>query len=193
MGVYRARDLIRVPGLLSLSRLPLAVAFPFAVERPLAALALLCAAGFSDMVDGWYARKFGQVTPTGVALDPITDKLFVLTVAITLVRGGRLSAIDVLLLSTREVAELPLVLWIAVSTRARSRREAHPAANAPGKLATVFQFATATAALFRLTQLRWMIVATAITGAFAATTYWLRELRDRREDAGARDLQDGTD
>jgi phosphatidylglycerophosphate synthase len=179
MGVYRARDLVRVPGLLSLLRLPLAVAFPFAIERPGVAFALLCAAGFSDMADGWYARKFGQVTPTGVALDPTTDKLFVLTVAIALVRGGLLSAVDVLLLSTREIAELPLVLWIAASTRARSRRAAHPAANVPGKLATVFQFATATAALFRSTELQWMIAATALAGSFAATTYWLRELRDR--------------
>jgi phosphatidylglycerophosphate synthase len=182
MGVYRARDLVRAPGLLSLSRLPLAVAFPFVVERPRVAFALLCAAGFSDMADGWYARKYGQVTPTGVALDPITDKLFVLTVAITLVRGGLLSAGGVFLLSTREIAELPLVLWIAASTRARSRRAAYPAANVPGKVATVFQFATATAALFRFKELQWMIVATALSGAVAATTYWLRELGDRRED-----------
>jgi cardiolipin synthase len=185
MGVYRARDVVRVPGLLSLSRLPLAAAFPFALDRPFVALALLCAAGFSDIADGWYARKFDQVTPTGVALDPMTDKLFVLTVAITLVRGGRLSAVDVLLVSTREIAELPLVLWIAASTRARSRRAAHPSANAPGKLATVFQFATATAALFRFVELQWMIAATALAGAFAATTYWSRELRDG-EDAAER-------
>ncbi|HEV3191713.1 MAG TPA: CDP-alcohol phosphatidyltransferase family protein [Polyangiaceae bacterium] len=192
MGVYRARDLIRVPGLLSLSRLPLAAAFPFTLDRPVVALALLCAAGFSDMADGWYARKFAQVTPTGVALDPMTDKLFVLTVAITLVRGGRLSAADVLLLSTRELGELPLVLWIATSTRARSRRAAHPAANAPGKLATFFQFGTATAALFRFNELQWMIAAAALAGAFAATTYWARELRDRREDPGERNRQDGS-
>jgi phosphatidylglycerophosphate synthase len=152
----------------------LAAAFPFASERPFVAVAILGAAGVSDVLDGWYARRHGQVTPTGAAIDPITDKVFVLTVAVALVRSGRLSPIDVLLLSTREAAELPLVLWIVASTRARARRADHPSANLPGKLATVSQFATATAALFRVAELRWMIVATAVVGAIAAATYWLR-------------------
>jgi cardiolipin synthase len=180
MGVYRARDLFRVPGLLSLSRCPLAAAFPFVVERPMAALAILGAAALSDMLDGWYARRFGLVTSTGAALDPLTDKLFVLTVAVTLVVGGHLSSVDVLLLSTREIAEVPLVLWIAVSRRARAVRAAHPAANVPGKLATVLQFATAAAALVRISHLQWMITVTAVAGALAAATYWLRALRDSR-------------
>jgi CDP-diacylglycerol--glycerol-3-phosphate 3-phosphatidyltransferase/cardiolipin synthase len=70
MGLYRARDLVRVPGLLTLMRVPLAAAFPFVLGRPLVALGVLAAAGLSDVLDGWYARRFGQVTPTGTALDP---------------------------------------------------------------------------------------------------------------------------
>jgi CDP-diacylglycerol---glycerol-3-phosphate 3-phosphatidyltransferase len=179
MGVYRARDLFGVPGLLSLSRLLFAAAFPFGLERPMVALAILGAAAPSDMLDGWYARRFAQVTATGAALDPMTDKLFVLTVAITLVVGGRLSAVDVILLVTREIVELPLVLWIVASRRARSVRTEHPSANLPGKLATVLQVATATAALFRMPHLRWMVMTTAITGAFAGATYWRRACQAR--------------
>jgi phosphatidylglycerophosphate synthase len=37
------------------------------------------------LLDGWYARKFGQVTATGAAIDPSTGKVFVLTVVGTLV------------------------------------------------------------------------------------------------------------
>ena len=177
MGVYRARDLVRIPGLLSLARLPLAAAFPLAVERPDAAVAVLAAAAASDALDGWYARSSGQVTPTGAALDPVTDKLFVLTVAVTLVRRAFLSPIDVLWLSTREVAELPLVLAIAASPRLRARCAALASANMPGKVATVLQFATATATLVRMPHIRWMIGATAIAGAFAAATYWVRAMR----------------
>ncbi len=180
MGMYRARDLVRVPGLLSLARVPLAAAFPFALEQPYAALAILAAAGLSDILDGWYARRFGQVTPTGAAIDPITDKVFVLTVAVTLVLGGQLSPGDVLLLSTREAAELPLVFWVASSKSARTHRATHPSANIPGKAATVFQFATATAALFRVSHLRWMILFTSLAGAFAAATYWIRAVREVR-------------
>ncbi len=184
MGVYRVRDLLRVPGLLSLSRIPLAVAFPLVAERPAIALAVLVAAGLSDVLDGWYARRFGQVTATGAAIDPTTDKVFVLTVAITLVLLGRLSGVEVLLLSARELGELPLVLWIASSRRARTQRAAHPSANALGKLATVSQFAAATTALFRLhRETRCLVIATSFLGVVAAANYWLRAFREARADS----------
>jgi cardiolipin synthase len=177
MGLYRARDLWRVPGLLSLARLPLAAAFPPALGRPHLAVAILVAAGVSDVLDGWYARHFGQVTATGTALDPVTDKLFVLTVAVSLVARGYLAPLDVALLSTREVGEAPLVVWIAASHRARSLRAAHPAANLPGKFATSLQFAAATAALFRVPQLRWLVGVAGLAGVLAAASYWRRALR----------------
>lgn len=179
-SVYRARDLVRVPGLLSLSRIPLAAAFPFALGRPLAALAVLAAAGLSDVLDGWYARRFGQVTATGTALDPVTDKLFVTTVAVSLVVGGYFSIADVVLLSTREIGELPLVAWLALSHRARGRRVGHPSANVPGKLATALQFGTATAALFRMPHLEWLVDGAALVGLLAAASYWAREVARRR-------------
>ena len=72
--------------------------------------------GMSDVLDGWYARHFRQVTPTGCVVDPITDKLFVLTIAITLVTTAKLSVGAVVLLSTRELGELPLVLWFGSAT-----------------------------------------------------------------------------
>lgn len=39
------------------------------------ALGLALAAGVSDAVDGWLARRFGWRTPLGSLLDPIADKL----------------------------------------------------------------------------------------------------------------------
>ena len=80
---YRWRDLGLPPAWLSLSRIPLAVAFAMAISRPLAALIVLAASALSDVLDGWIARRYHMVTATGAALDPITDKLFVLTVVVT--------------------------------------------------------------------------------------------------------------
>jgi CDP-diacylglycerol--glycerol-3-phosphate 3-phosphatidyltransferase len=181
VGIYRARDLWRVPGMLSLSRLVLAVAFPFALAReahPTAAVAVLVAAGASDVLDGWYARRFSQVTATGAALDPVTDKIFVLTVAVSLVVRGYLAPIDVVLLSTRELAELPLVVWLAVSHHARTRRSEQPSANLLGKAATVLQFAAVTAAVFRAPHLGWLVVVAGLSGALAGVAYWARALRE---------------
>jgi cardiolipin synthase len=187
MGIYRARDLWRVPGMLSLSRLGLAVAFPFALgeAHPAAAVAVLVAAGLSDVLDGWYARRFSQVTATGAALDPVTDKIFVLTVAVTLVVRGYLAPIDVVLLSTREIAELPLVVWLAVSHHARAQRSEQPSANLLGKSATVLQFAAVTAAVFRAPHLAWLIAAAAFSGALAGVAYWARALREADEPRAA--------
>jgi len=183
MGRYHARDLVRVPGLLSLCRIPLAAAFPFAVGRPPIALGILLGAGLSDVLDGWYARRYGEATATGAALDPVTDKLFVLTVAITLLVTGQLTLLSVLLLSTREIGELPLVLWIALSAGARRARAEQPSANAAGKAATVLQFASVSAALFHASHEELWVDATAITGAAAAVTYWGRALGRARSES----------
>ena len=180
MGLYRARDLATVPGLLSLSRIPLAACFPLAIGRPAVALGILIAAGVSDVLDGWYARRFQQVTATGTALDPVTDKIFVAAVASTLVARGGLSVLDVVLLGTREIGELPLVVWIATNHAARQVRTKHPSANVPGKLATVLQFAAVTAAIVRSPARDALVALTAVAGVLAAASYWVRSLRQAR-------------
>jgi cardiolipin synthase len=181
MGIYRARDLWQVPGMLSLSRLVLAVAFPFALgaqAHPAVAALVLVAAGISDVLDGWYARRFSQVTATGAVLDPVTDKVFVLTVAVSLVVRGYLAPIDVVLLSTREIAELPLVVWLAVSHHARRRRSEQPSANLLGKAATVLQFVAVAAAVFRAPHLGGLVAVAGFAGALAGIGYWARALRE---------------
>ena len=88
MGAYRAGDLLTVPGLLSLARVPLGLLFPFVVD-PWASLLVVATAGLSDMLDGWYARRFGKETATGALLDPLSDKFFVAAMVLTLLlRGG---------------------------------------------------------------------------------------------------------
>jgi phosphatidylglycerophosphate synthase len=74
-----------IPNLISLSRLVLAVAFVRYATNPLIAVAILCVAGISDWLDGWAAKKLGQQTSIGVVLDPVCDRLFIVTVLTTLV------------------------------------------------------------------------------------------------------------
>lgn len=172
MGVYRARDLLLPPSLISFVRVPLAIAFPFVHGEPLAALAVLVASALSDIADGWWARRYEQATATGAVVDPITDKIFVLTVAVTLVRAGDLSLLSVVLLSTREIGELPLVVWLSLDRAARKRRKEDPKANAPGKLATTLQFLAVIAALFHSAWTPVLVGVTAVVGTIAAVVYW---------------------
>ncbi len=183
---YRLRDLMLAPALISWVRLPLAACFPLVVGRPVAAVAVLLAAGFSDVLDGWVARRYGLVTPTGAALDPITDKLFVLTVAITLLVHEYLPLGGVLLLSTREIGELPLVVWLARSHTARAARANAPSANAGGKLATVLQFSAVSWALLRQPLLGLWVGAAAVAGVVAAIGYWRRALQNSRPSSADR-------
>jgi len=75
------RDLLRLPNLLSLSRVGLAPVIGWLLWREgdqasLAAVVLMAVAGITDGLDGYLARRLGQVSRLGIALDPIADKLF---------------------------------------------------------------------------------------------------------------------
>jgi cardiolipin synthase len=191
MTHYRGRDLLLLPGLLSLARIPLAALFPVVVHAPVLALSVLAISGLTDVLDGWFARRLGQVTDVGAAIDPITDKLFVGSVVVTLLAVGELSGLQVVLLATREIGELPLVLWFAMNKKARQKLVDHPSANLPGKLATALQFAAVSLALFHSALTGALLVVTAVCGAAAAMIYWLREISAYRQLAGAKPAANG--
>lgn len=72
-------SLWNIPNLLSLSRLPLAIGLfvCISVEWWAVGLAVLVLAVFTDWLDGWWARRFGQLTAIGRSLDPLTDKVLI--------------------------------------------------------------------------------------------------------------------
>jgi cardiolipin synthase len=133
MGHYRARDLLLVPSLLSLSRLPLAFAFSRCLDYPFLALGVLALAGLTDILDGYYARKLGQATPTGAVVDGVTDKLFVGSVVLALVAKGAFTWPEAFVLALRELVELPIVLWWALHLKQRKARAEDPRRTASGR------------------------------------------------------------
>jgi len=177
---YRTRDLVRVPGLLSLSRLPLAVAFPLLFKRPACAVALLAAAAASDVLDGWYARVSRQETPTGAVLDGAMDKLFMLSVLSTLVVTGSLSWAAAIVLSVRELGELPLATRVLL----RPAGALGPRANAFGKAATVLQFATVALVTLGVGPREVLVGLTGTSGALSVAEYWRRAVHDARPARG---------
>lgn len=68
-------------------------------------LAAICfvLVSLSDLIDGYIARRFNQVSDLGKALDPLADKVLVLTALIALVDLGRVSAIPVIIIVVREL------------------------------------------------------------------------------------------
>ncbi len=80
-------ELLTVPNLLSLSRVPLAAVLCWAItaEWWLVGLVTFAIAAFTDWLDGWWARKFNQLTAVGRALDPLTDKVLIASAFIFLI------------------------------------------------------------------------------------------------------------
>ena len=71
-----------VPNVISLVRLVLAIILFAVIEeaaggQPLVALMLFVVAAATDWVDGWYARRFNQVSRLGRIFDPLVDKVIV--------------------------------------------------------------------------------------------------------------------
>ncbi|MBO0706013.1 MAG: CDP-diacylglycerol--glycerol-3-phosphate 3-phosphatidyltransferase, partial [Candidatus Dormibacteraeota bacterium] len=91
-----ASRLVAIPVLLVL----LAVPFPWHDQI---AAAVFLAASATDTLDGNLARRRGQVTELGKFLDPLADKLFVLSVLIALVQEAVLPAWVVVVIFSREL------------------------------------------------------------------------------------------
>jgi len=180
MGKYRVRDLFKVPNLLSLMRIPLAILFPIFVFDKTFVFVIMAIAGLSDMFDGWYARRFNQITAIGALVDPITDKLFVLSVAFTLVLYGHISLVHVLMLGTREIGELPLVLFLSYVRYIRLVPMDQPKANVMGKFTTFLQFIAVASVLFLNSFSQLLFWLTAIVGVLSAGSYWWRTFYGKR-------------
>lgn len=84
-----------IPNMLSLLRLALIPVFiiQYRNGNNVLCAVILIASGFTDLLDGWIARRFGLVSDVGKVLDPIADKM---TLAAAL--GMLLAAYPILLL-----------------------------------------------------------------------------------------------
>lgn len=88
-GVKKA---ITIPNLITLFRillLPFFVYFFFSKDHSLyLALFILVLCGLTDLLDGFIARRFNMVSQLGQVLDPLADKLAILTIFISFLIQG---------------------------------------------------------------------------------------------------------
>ena len=77
---------------------------PMTHPQMLIAIAIFLAASLTDLLDGYFARKRGQITTLGVLLDPIADKLLISAAVISLVEIGAVPAWMAAIIIGREFA-----------------------------------------------------------------------------------------
>ena len=95
---------MNLPNFLTLSRIAL---IPFIVSliylnQLFWAAILFAFASLLDAVDGYLARKLNQVTDFGKLMDPIADKILVISILIMLVERGLAQSIPVIIICARE-------------------------------------------------------------------------------------------
>ncbi|UZJ53845.1 hypothetical protein CBS101457_003165 [Exobasidium rhododendri] len=101
-----SEDILTVPNVLTILRLASTPVLGYLIivdEMPYA-LALLALSGFTDVLDGWLARKFKSATVFGSIADPAADKALMTVMVGALAWRGLIPLPLVLLIVGRDVA-----------------------------------------------------------------------------------------
>lgn len=114
------KDIFTVPNILSYLRIALIPVFVIlfyiayhrhSMECQIAAVVILLFSGLTDMLDGWIARKFNQITELGKIVDPLADYLtqFAVVVCLAAVYWLLIPVIALLVVKEISMAVLGLV------------------------------------------------------------------------------------
>lgn len=137
-------QLLWLPNFISLLRLAAAplVAWLLYSGRFRSALLILLAAGLTDWLDGYAARKLGAKDRLGIILDPLADKVLIVVVFVAM---GLLDLIPFWLFVLAVTRDIVIVTGAYLLRLLRNRREFVP--SLLGKVSTFFQIILALLAL----------------------------------------------
>ena len=102
------KELGNIPNMLTMGRIvviPLFVWLTYDADPMSSMLAavLFTVCAVTDVIDGFLARRWNLITVVGKFLDPLADKLIVMTALVMMVRLGRIWAWMVIILLAREL------------------------------------------------------------------------------------------
>ena len=112
-----------LPNLVTISRIVLvpifAVVYLATKDFHWVASLLFATAAFTDWLDGYLARKMEQVTPFGAFLDPVADKLIVVTALVLLIgkHNNLWMTLPGIIIVGREIVISALREWMAEMNR----------------------------------------------------------------------------
>lgn len=172
------------PNLITLGRLLMVpvIALLLSNERYTEAFWLFLLVGISDGLDGYIARRFNVTSAAGALLDPVADKMVIMTCAFVLAWNGFLP----LWLAVPLIARDILMLGVGVTDLKLKDRWLPP--NTVGKAHSVLAFSTLTITVAQAAQfidLGWgmtlLFVLLLLTVCGSGVIYFLAWQRLRRE------------
>ena len=165
-------SMFNIPNILTLARIlavPLFLSLLVEGEND-AALAVFLTAGITDAVDGMIARMWNMRTELGAHMDPLADKLLVVSSFIALGIMGLVPRPLMIIVITRDV----VILGGFLLTAAIVGKSMEMAPSISGKLTTFTQLLSVTLVLIDLAQ--WLDIPTVVLNAvFVATglaSFW---------------------
>jgi cardiolipin synthase (CMP-forming) len=107
---------VSLPNLITLARIlsvPIMV-WAIASGEMLLAFVLFLAAGISDAVDGFLAKRFGMASELGAFLDPLADKALIVSIYVALGINGAIPPWLVILVVSRDIMIVGAVMlsWL---------------------------------------------------------------------------------
>ena len=105
-----------IPNLITLARILLVPVIVWAITsgEMLVAFILFLAAGVSDAVDGFIAKRFNMTTELGAYLDPLADKAMIVSIYVALGIAGEIPRWLVILVVSRDIMIIGAVMlsWL---------------------------------------------------------------------------------
>lgn len=170
---------------LSLTRLPLAVAFILIPDVWVRAGLVLLAA-LTDFLDGWIARNKGLSTRLGALIDPVADRAFMVTAIVVCYLDGLISGIAVLLLVIRD---LGTTVGFFVARLAPRLRHVELKARMLGKAVTSLQLVTLLCVLLFPPAVMPLVALIGVLSLASVVDYSRAVLKARERGAGARRMK----
>lgn len=143
--------ILNIPNLLTLARILLTPFVIYAIleHQAVLALILMAVAGVTDMLDGAIARYFNQRSTVGAYMDPLADKLLLISTIVTLFF----------------IEQIPLYLFLAVIFRdliivlgaIAYEMITHKLEIKPSKASKVTTFLQITLVLIVLSEMAWQV------------------------------------
>lgn len=140
---------MNIPNLLTAIRfllIPIFMYFFFLPEETGVGIAVIIfiLAGITDTLDGYIARKYNQITKLGIVLDPLADKLMLITVLISIAISKRIPMWIIIVVAAKEL------FMIAGAITLYNKQNVVIPANIFGKAATVLSYFAILSVVFEL-------------------------------------------